>query len=260
MDYVSGSLIAALILASAYLFGGWFSGREESDHFWERRRWISAAAGVSIAYVFVDVLPELGAQQRAFAAATGNASFLFVQERMYALALVSFIAFYGLDHMVLSKTKDRRGAETGERDAVYWLHLIGFAAYSGMIGYLLIERSERGLLALGAYTFAMAVHFLIVGHSLTEEHGLQHRSSSVWLLALSVVLGWLLGSTTRLSEPTFARLFAVLAGGVVITSIGHELPGDRRGRFWPFCSAAVLFAFVLFASESVKSASAGLQD
>ena len=197
----------------------------------------------------MDVLPELGDQQRVFAQATGNAPLLFVQERMYALALASFIVFYGLDHMVLSR-RGNRNTDTGGRDVIYWLHLIGFAAYSCLIGYLVVERAERGLLALAAYTFAMAVHFLIVGHSLTEELGLQHRSSGVWLLALSVLLGWLLGSTNQLSEPTFARLFAMLAGGVVITSIGHELPGDRRGRFWPFCSAAVLFAFVLFVPES----------
>ena len=40
---------------------------------------------------------------------------------------------------------------------------------------------------------------------------------------------------TPLPEVLLARLFAVLAGGVVITSLGAELPDDREGRFWPFC-------------------------
>jgi hypothetical protein len=251
MEDVSASLAAAFLLAVAYLFSGWFSRQKASQEFWERRRWISAAAGISVAYVFVDVLPELGAQQRVFAEATENARLLFLQERMYALALVSFVVFYGLDHMVLSKREQRRhAADTGERDAVYWVHLIGFAAYSGLVGYLLVERAQRGLLPLAAYTFAMAVHFLVVGHSLAEEHGLQHRSSGVWLLALSVLAGCVLGSTTQLSETIVARMFAVLAGGVVITSLGHELPGERQGRFWPFCLGAVLFALALFASEA----------
>jgi hypothetical protein len=251
MNDALSSLIAALILASAYLVGGWFSESETSKQFWERRRWISAAAGISVAYVFVDLLPELGAQQRAFAAAMGNAGLLFVEERMYALALASFVLFYGLDHMVLSKREERRDAIiTGERDTIYLLHLAGFAVYSGVIGYLLLERAERGWLSLAAYTFAMAVHFLIVEHSLDEEHGGQHRSSGRWLLALSVLVGWLLSSAGHLSEATFARLFAILAGGVVITSIGHELPGERQGRFWPFCLGAGLFALALFASEA----------
>jgi CDP-diglyceride synthetase len=151
---------------------------------------------------------------------------------MYALALASFVLFYG------------------ERDTVYRLHLIGFAAYSALIGYIVVERAERGWLVLAPYTLAMAVHFLIVGHSLSGEHRLQHRSSSRWLLAGSVLAGWLLGSTTQLSEMTFARLYAVLAGGVVINSLTHELPGDRKGRFWPFCLGAVVFALALLASEA----------
>jgi hypothetical protein len=48
-----------------------------------------------------------------------------------------------------------------------------------------------------------------------------------------------------LSEAAFARLFALLAGGVVITSLKAELPDDRKGRFWPFCLAALVFALLL---------------
>lgn len=253
MENLSASLAAALVLGVAYIFSGWFSPSKTSREFWERRRWISAAAGISVAYVFVDVLPELGAQQQAFAKATANAPFLFVQERMYAVALGSFVFFYGLDHMVLSRKEQRRDAiESGERDAIYWLHLIGFAAYSALIGYLLVERAERGWLSLATYTFVMAVHFLIVGHSLAEDHGLQQRSSSGWLLAASVLAGWAIGSTTELSDMTFARLFAVLAGGVVITSIGHEMPRDEQGRFWYFFFGASLFALAFFSSEALS--------
>jgi hypothetical protein len=48
-----------------------------------------------------------------------------------------------------------------------------------------------------------------------------------------------------LSGVAVARMFAVLAGGVVITSLRTELPDDRVGRFWPFCLSAVLFGIVL---------------
>ena len=243
------ALIAALILSGAYLFGGWFSRSDASREFWERRRWISAAAGVSVAYVFVDVLPELGALQQVFTQAKSHAAMLFVENRIYVLALISFVVFYGLDHIVFAK-RESTGGVSGELDSVYLLHLAGFAAYSGMIGYLLVERAQRGWLALTVYTFVMAVHFLIVGHSLAEEHGLEQQRLSRLLLAGSVLAGWLLGATLPLSELAFARLFAILAGGVVITSLSHELPGKRRGRFWPFCLGAAVFALALLASEA----------
>jgi len=65
------------------------------------------------------------------------------------------------------------------------------------------------------------------------------------VLAASVMAGWVLGVAASLSENVFARLFALLAGGVVITSLQSELPDDRRGRFWPFCLGAAAFAVVL---------------
>ena len=54
------------------------------------------------------------------------------------------------------------------------------------------------------------------------------------------------GATTPLSEVVFARLFAVLAGGVVITSLKGEMPREREGRFWPFCLGAAAYAVLLF--------------
>jgi hypothetical protein len=47
-----------------------------------------------------------------------------------------------------------------------------------------------------------------------------------------------------LSEVANARLFAVLAGGVVKTACA-ELPNDREGRFCPFCLGAVVFGVAL---------------
>ena len=109
----------------------------------------------------------------------------------------------------------------------------------------MIERAERGVLPLIAYTFAMTVHFLLVDHSLAEEHGRAYGPRGRWLLAASVLAGWLIGVMAPLSEVAVARLFAVLAGGVVITSLRADLPDDREGRFWPFCLGAVIFAGVL---------------
>jgi len=232
--------LASAALCSVYVLAIGAGG----SRIWERRRWISAAAGVSVAYVFVDVLPELAAQNESLRRFGGES--LFAERRIYLLALVSFILMYGLEHIVLARRESRREASVrGERDAIYWLHIAGFAAYSALIGDLLIERSERGLLALGVYTLAMAVHFVVVNHALAEEHGAIYRRHGRWVLAAGVMAGWAVGVAAPLSEIAFARLFALLAGGVVITSLQSELPDDRRGRFWPFCLGAAAFAVVL---------------
>jgi hypothetical protein len=61
----------------------------------------------------------------------------------------------------------------------------------------------------------MGVHFLIVDHALSVEHGRSYAPRGRWLLASSVLAGWIVGVTTPVSEAVVARLFAVLAGGVV---------------------------------------------
>ena len=243
MEIPFGSLAAALIFAAAYLAGGWLGATESAERFWSRRRFISAAAGISVAYVFIDVLPELELQRQAVVKAAEGTELLFAEQRIYVLALLSFVVFYGLEHMVLvNRDLRRERVASGEADAVYRLQFAGFALYSALIGYLVVERAERGALALLAYTVAMAVHFLIVDHSLDEEHGRSYGRRGRWLLAASVFAGWLIGVTAPLSEVVVARLFAVLAGGVVMTSLRAELPDDRQGRFWPFCLGAVIFA------------------
>src|SRR5262245_41590650 len=243
MEITPGSVGVAAILALVYASGAWLD-EHAGEGVWTRRRWVSVAAGVSVAYVFVDVLPELGAQHRTFRQAAGE-GLLFAEQRIYVLALLAFVALYGLEHMVLASRERRRGTSEGEGDAVYWVHLGGFAAYSALIGYLLVERAERGPLALTVYGLAMALHFMVVDHSLREEHGRVYDRSGHWVLAASVLAGWVVGMTTPFSEVVFARLFAVLAGGVVITSLKAELPGEREGRFWPFCLGAVAYALLL---------------
>ena len=246
MDASSVALLVSIALAAVFAFPGGVAPGSEPARMWSRRRWVSAAAGVSVAYVFVDVLPELGALNRVLVEAGGGESALFAEQRIYFLVLVAFVVMYGLQHFVI-QSRRREGSESGHEhaDSAYALQLAGFAAYAALIGYLLVERAEDGPATLATYAAAMAIHFVIVNHSLAEEHGEPYGRRGHWWLAGSVVAGCLAGMLLPLSEVAFARLFAILAGGVTMTSLGAELPEDRRGRFWPFCIGAVAYAFLL---------------
>jgi len=240
------AMLAALLLAAVFAFPGGIAPGSEPARVWSRRRWVSAAAGVSVAYVFVDLLPELSALNRVLVEAGGGEAVFFAEQRIYLLVLVGFVVMYGLQHFVLHSRRQARSGPDRERvDPAYELQLAGFAVYGALIGYLLVERAEDGPATLATYVAAMTIHFVVVNHSLWEEDEETYARKGRWWLAGSVIAGCLVGIVLPLSEVAFARLFAILAGGVTITSLGAELPDDRRGRFWPFCVGALAYAVLL---------------
>jgi hypothetical protein len=252
VETLGPSFVAAIILASMYALEGRLGGTS-SERIWLRRRWISAAAGVSVSYVLLAILPELAALQKVSVNADGNLGLRFAEGHVYLLTLLAFGVFYGLEHLVASARQRQMGYIAEPNAAIFRLQVSAFAVYSCLIGYVLPERSARGWVALGTYSLVMALQALIVGHSLGEEHGSSFDRRRRWLLVVSVLSGCLLGEMTDMSERVFGRVFAVLAGCVLVTSLKVEFPDDRKGRFWPFCSGAALFALVILWSEAVSA-------
>ena len=110
MDIPIASLVAALVVASAYVVGEKWGGSEAAERFWARRRFLSAAAGISVAYIFVDVLPELELQRQVVVKSGLGASLFPDEQKIYVLALLSFVVIYGLEHIVLVNRQRTRNA------------------------------------------------------------------------------------------------------------------------------------------------------
>ena len=240
----AGPLVGALALAAVYALGPWLRplGAEHP------RRQVSVAAGASMAYVFLDLLPELGARHRELLESAAG-SLIFAEQRLYLLALVGFVALYGLDHLVLAARASGETSAGGDAARLaLWLHVGGFALYSFVIGYMLVSRQADGWSSLGLFLVAMAFHLTVVDHALAREHGSAYDTLGRWVLAASVVVGWLAGATLQIPEIAVSRLFAFVAGGVVMTAANEELPREKMGRFGWFVLGAVVYGAVLLAA------------
>jgi hypothetical protein len=229
------TLAAAVLLASVCVFGGRLRAR--SHH----RRWISIAAGVSVATIFVDLLPTISEKQAKFSANAPAGAALFQEQAVYLSAMLGFVLFYGLEYMVAS-------SPSGERKyggIAFSLRIAAFAGYSSFIAYLLVDNPWNGVQSLLLYSLAMAFHMLLVDHSLAEQGHELYESRGRWILALAVIAGWSVGMIASIPELWLARITGFVCGGVIMNSLVVELPEGRGGRFGYFVLSAAIYAFVL---------------
>ena len=230
-------LPAALVLAGVCLFA--HKLRARSHH----RRWISIAAGVSVATIFVDLLPEISENQATFLAKHQEGAALFPEQAVYLAAMLGFVLFYGLQYMA-TESESAEGKPSG---IFFFLQIVAFGGYCSLIAYLLVHNIWESVQSLCMYALAMAFHLLLVDHSLAEKrHGL-YVTRGRWILALSVMAGWSLGVMTSIPDQWLARIIGFVSGGVIMNSLVVELPEGRGGRFWFFTLSATTYALILIA-------------
>lgn len=210
-----------------------------------RSRWLSMAGGASVAYVFLHLFPEMAAsQQRLEAEGVGP---LETSTEIYLLALLGLAAFYGLERTVRKSRGEtpEPGGEKRTGPGLFWLHVISFALYNALVGYLLLHREDSSLRGLLLFFLAMALHFLVNDFGLREHHKSSYDRKGRWVLALAVLLGWVVGTAVEIDELHVALLFAFLAGGIILNVLKEELPEDRESRFSAFVVGAMAYGVLL---------------
>lgn len=130
-----------------------------------QRRWLSAAGGASVAYVFILLLPEVS-EAAAIAGALRGEAFL-AEQLLYVTALFGFIVFYGVEVFVAK----RRTGSVEDDFSVFWFHVAVFTLYSAIIGYLLFHQEVESLANLSLYALSMALHFQVTDYGLSRHHG-----------------------------------------------------------------------------------------
>ncbi|MFC4357123.1 hypothetical protein ACFO0N_04060 [Halobium salinum] len=253
-------LAAAVALALVHLFAGRLTVLDRIP----RSGWLSFGGGISVAYVFVHLLPEVEAGGEHVAEWLPLA---FLEHHVYLVALAGFVAFYGLERMAVRSGGSRGdpdgdtaggrggpgdesegdgvgGAEEAEKSTgVFWIHIASFTVYNFLIGYTLHHRSDAASLAL--FTVAMGLHFVVNDDSLREHHRHRYHEVGRWLVSVAVVAGTALAFVYPLDDALFATVLAFLAGGIVLNVIKEEIPEERQSRFSAFAVGAAAYTAVL---------------
>jgi hypothetical protein len=238
------ALSVALLFAAIFLFGGRAAYRPGQRG---RRRFLSFAAGISVAYTFVHVLPALHAIREFQTQSPANFKMLFPEYSVYLWTMAGFLVFYGLETMVASPRRgpeNSAGEDTGAAPWQTWVHMGGFALYTWMLTYMMVW-TGKGTLALCLFAVAMGLHIFTITCGLSSHYHEVYDRRGAYLLALASLAGWASGLALDIPRPILVNLVAVVAGGVIVNAAIAELPKEKEGRYGSFLTGATVYTALL---------------
>ena len=233
----SEPLVVALLLAAVLLFTGQFAFAKTIG----RRRVLSAAAGGSVAYIFVNLLPELESAATLLRQTANRLPY----EGAYGVNLammIGYLCFYALQEMLPAKYE---ADENQGKTLTFWAQLLGYGGYIYLIGYLLVHSLEEVETSFSLYALSMGLHFMLVGHGLRDIYRADYDHVGRYVLAGLCVAGWLTGAMFELPKPFVILLFGFVCGGVLSVTSIVELPKGEEGKFAPFLMGAFAYAAFL---------------
>jgi hypothetical protein len=245
MPFEIGPLAAVLVFSAIFLLGS--SVLIPASLRRHQRRVLSFGAGVTIAYVFVHLLPELEAAREALVRTGAHLSLPFPALRVYLAALIGFMLFYGLEHLV-AWTRRPAGSEAtdGEENRLgRTIHVGGFLVYVWLAGYLAVRSLEEGPTPLTLYAVALGLHFLSLDFSFFREYGSWYKRSARYAFVFAPLAGWTLGIFVGFSQVFTAALLGFLSGGIIMNAIVSELPKEKEGRIFSFLLGGVFYTALL---------------
>ncbi len=215
-----------------------FAGRLGIVTRFDRSTWQSLAGGVATAYIFVHLLPELNAHHDAV-----EEHFAAAETRwLYALVLLGTCFYYGLE-VFLAHSRGRL-----ERHLGFWTHTAGFSLYYALIGFFLLRREDTSIVGELIYFTVLGLHMLALDAEFRRRNQVLYDRYGRWMMAASVVAGWLIGLLDIVPDPIPGMAFALLAGGMILNVLKQELPAGSEGKYVPFVVGAGICTALLIAA------------
>ena len=218
-----------------------------------RNALLAVAAGSSLAYVLVHILPKLAEKQESLMAGVDPGVLGFLEHHVYIMAMAGLVIYYAVQRVAGGC------AEQGNyrSPVVYRLAQIcticGYGAYSLLIGYLMADLPRTDFSFHLLITVAMAAHFLVSDHGLWHHWPNAYDRGIKWVLSIALLAGWAIGVLTEVSSDVIALWFSFLAGGMLIMTIREELPSDYSWPFWPFLAGVVAYTGLVLVIEQMRS-------
>jgi hypothetical protein len=239
------TLAAAVIFALIFYAQTWWKW-PKLDH---RRshRFVSFSAGMAVAYVFIHLLPELASASDEFVEVSAGRQLPFPQYRVYAAALLGFVLFYALAHMVSwSRVTGAQQDNAAALERISFRVLTSsYALYVFIVSYLVAHEMQAGGGQVALYTLAMSLHFLGLAYGMRRENAPLYDLWSKHALAAAAIAGWAVAEVIPLSDGLAYTALGFVGGAVIMNTATSELPGKHEGRLFAFLFGSILYSAVL---------------
>lgn len=209
-----------------------------------RERFLAFAAGISVAYVFVHVLPGLHQIRELHARSATGFQGVFPEYSVYLWTMAGFLVFSGLD-VLDARLRGAEGHAPGR--VIRWLTRVeigGFALYAWLLTYLMVW-TGKGSLALGLYAVAMGMHIFPIAWNLRTHYPAVYEARGAFLLAGASLAGWACALTLSIPGTVVLVLVAFVAGGVIVNGAIAELNEENHRRYGSFLLGTASYTALL---------------
>ena len=227
----------------AYVFGiilaltHFFSNRIEQAFENKKMDFISFSAGISTAYLFLILLPDLylGYQQ--------------LNSMIFFILLSGFTIFHLTEKWVYQNNSTWGNLKHKLKE----VHGITWFAYHVLLGILLAELAEVNLINGMLLFVPVLFHTAISTFSLEQLHDqLKYALPARALLSISTLIGITIAAHLSIPHIVTIILYALVGGAMFFIIIREYIPPERQGNPKLYFIATMGFALLVFALNSLK--------
>lgn len=216
-------LIAVIILSLIHLL----SLNGKLNRWFIKKPVLALGSGISLSYVFIDLLPALNRGQSIFIKHFSHIA-PYLKQHSYIIALLG-ILFYGFSYAQNKKSSSS------------WVKSSGYLFFNFVIGAALSNTSNPELQPLSLFTLAIGLHYFIRDH-LGQIWKNPHL---VMALIIMLYLGYATASYLAIPEVFLALCVCFASGGIILHVIGYELRDIGAGYYRYFVLGALVYTIIL---------------
>lgn len=188
-------------------------------------RFLSFASGVSFAYVFVDLLPQLAKGQPVL-----QSTIPYLSRHVYIVALLGVLFNYGMQN-----------PSSTDKNLPFWISMSGFSFFNFLVGASLADPHNPDIQPLLLFTIAMGLHYFVNDHNLRQKHQALYEKKGRWMLVTALLAGWLIDYASLIPLSWIIIAMSFVSGGVLLNVLHYELPKRELRKYVYFVLGALIY-------------------